>query len=65
MRAVSFALLLFLSSSALADDGEKLLGNWKLVSLFTEDVQTKQRSNVLGEHPRASLDLLPSASSQF
>ena len=51
MRAVSFVILLFLSSSALADDREKLLGNWKLVSFFTEDVQTKQRSSVFGEHP--------------
>ena len=51
MRAVSFVILLFVSSSALADDREKLLGNWKLVSFFTEDVQTKQRSNVYGEHP--------------
>jgi Lipocalin-like domain len=50
MRA-AFVILLLLSSSALADDREKLLGNWKLVSFFTQDVQTKQRSNVFGEHP--------------
>ena len=50
MRA-AFVILLLLSSSALADDREKLLGSWKLVSFFTEDVQTKQRSNVFGEHP--------------
>jgi len=51
MRVVSFVILLFFSSSAFADDAEKLLGNWKLVSFFTEDVQTKQRNNVYGEHP--------------
>jgi hypothetical protein len=51
MRTPSFVVLLFLSSSALADDREKLLGNWKLISFFTENVQTKQRSNVFGEHP--------------
>jgi len=50
MRAASLVIFLFLSSSAFADDGEKLLGNWKLVSLFAEDVQTKERSSVLGEH---------------
>jgi hypothetical protein len=59
MRAVSFVILLFLSSSALADDREKLLGNWKLVSFFTEDVQTKQRSNVFGEHPNGFIGFTP------
>jgi Lipocalin-like domain len=59
MRAVSFVLLLFLSSSALADDQQKLLGNWKLVSLFMEEVQTKQRSNVLGEHPSGFIGFTP------
>jgi Lipocalin-like domain len=59
MRAVSFVILLFLSSSALADDGEKLLGNWKLVSLFTEDVQTKQRNTILGEHPSGFIGFTP------
>ena len=59
MRAVSFVILLLLSSSALADDREKLLGNWKLVSFFTEDVQTKQRSNVFGEHPNGFIGFTP------
>ena len=59
MRAVSFVILLFLSSSALADDREKLLGNWKLVSFFTEDVQTKQRSSVFGEHPNGFIGFTP------
>jgi hypothetical protein len=51
MRVVLFILCSLVSSSALADDMEKLLGNWKLVSFYTEDVQTKQRNNVYGEHP--------------
>ena len=59
MRAVSFVILLLLSSSALADDREKLLGNWKLVSFFTEDIQTKQRSNVFGEHPNGFIGFTP------
>ena len=59
MRGVSFVILLFVSSSALADDREKLLGNWKLVSFFTEDVQTKQRSNVFGEHPNGFIGFTP------
>ena len=45
MRCISLVILLLLSSSALADDAEKLLGNWRLVSFFTEDMQTKQRTN--------------------
>jgi Lipocalin-like domain len=59
MRALSFVILLFLSSSALADDREKLLGNWKVISLFTEDVQTKRRSNVFGEHPNGFIGFTP------
>jgi hypothetical protein len=59
MRAVSFVILLLLSSSALADDREKLLGNWKLVSFFTDDVKTKQRSNVFGEHPNGFVGFTP------
>ena len=59
MRGVSFVILLFLSSPALADDREKLLGNWKLVSFFTEEVQTKQRSNVFGEHPNRFIGFTP------
>jgi hypothetical protein len=40
-----------LGSAAAADDREKLLGNWKLVSFFTEDVDSKQRNDVYGERP--------------
>ena len=35
-----------------ADDKEKVVGTWKLVSVVYEDVQTKVRTSVLGEHPK-------------
>jgi hypothetical protein len=40
------------SVSAAADDREKLLGNWKLVSVYAEDVQTKRSCNPYGDHPK-------------
>ena len=42
-----------------ANDQEKLLGNWKLVSFFTEDVQTKQQNNVYGERPNGYIGFTP------
>jgi Lipocalin-like domain len=45
-------LLLFLVASARADDKSTIVGTWKLVSVVYEDVQTKERTPVLGEHPR-------------
>jgi hypothetical protein len=59
MRCISLVILLLLSSSALADDAEKLLGNWRLVSFFAEDVQTKQRNNPYGEHPNGFIGFTP------
>jgi Lipocalin-like domain len=59
MRCISLVILLLLSSSALADDADKLLGNWRLVSFFTEDIQTKQRTNSYGEHPNGFIGLTP------
>lgn len=44
-------LCVLLGLPAVADDREKLLGEWKLVTLYTEDVDTKQRINVYGERP--------------
>jgi hypothetical protein len=35
-----------------ADDSPKLVGLWKLVSFYTEDVHTKVRANVYGDHPK-------------
>jgi hypothetical protein len=52
LLASMFSLVLGgLATPATADDQEKLLGNWKLVTFYTEDVQTKQRNNVYGERP--------------
>jgi hypothetical protein len=41
-----------LTVPALADDRDKLIGNWKLISLYTEDAQSKQRVNPYGEQPK-------------
>jgi hypothetical protein len=44
-----------LSSSAFANDAElrqKIVGTWTLVSVVYEDQETKERTPVLGEHPR-------------
>ena len=38
-------------------DDEKLLGTWKLVSCFMEDVETKERKAVWGERPNGYLTL--------
>lgn len=52
MRIVwSIATLLF-ATSAFAGDAEKIVGSWKLVSVVYEDATTKERTPVLGEHPR-------------
>jgi len=55
MRLVLAALLMSLSSSALANDAElrqKIVGTWTLVSVVYEDQVTKELSPVLGEKPR-------------
>jgi len=65
MRCISLVILLLLSSSALADDADKLLGNWRLVSFFTEDIQTKQRTNSYGEHPNGFIGFTPGRFYEF
>jgi hypothetical protein len=52
MRAILFCALLILSTAARAADKDRIVGTWKLVSVTYEDAQTKQRTPVLGEHPR-------------
>ena len=55
MRLVLAALLISLSTSALANDAElrqKIVGTWTLVSVVYEDQATKELSPVLGEKPR-------------
>jgi hypothetical protein len=52
MRAILAGALMVLASNALADDKEKIVGVWTLVSVVYEDQATKERTPVLGEHPR-------------
>jgi len=52
MRAIIIGILMVLATTALADDKEKIVGTWKLVSVVYEDQLTKERTPVLGEHPR-------------
>ena len=51
-----FAVIFSLAGlTARADDSElrqKIVGSWKLVSVVYEDRDTKERTPVLGEHPR-------------
>ncbi len=41
----------------IADDIEKLAGSWRMVSFFTEDVATKERNNLYGEHPNGFIGI--------
>ena len=52
MRAIMVGILMAMATLAHADDKDKIIGTWKLVSVVYEDQQTKERSPVLGEHPR-------------
>jgi hypothetical protein len=55
MRTLLFCGLLILASPAHADDKSDraaIVGTWKLVSVVYEDQTTKERTPVLGEHPR-------------
>jgi hypothetical protein len=51
MQIVIPCIAVLLASPAWAD--ERLLGNWKLITFFTEDVQTKERNNTIGITNRA------------
>lgn len=52
MRALLLFLSLLLAGTAHADDKTAIVGTWKLVSVVYEDVVTKERTPVLGEHPK-------------
>jgi len=52
MRKILFSVLWLLSSPVFADETQRIIGTWKLVSVMYEDVQTKERTPVLGEHPK-------------
>src|SRR5258708_39777610 len=53
MRGIFIGLWLLLAAlPARADDKDKIVGTWKLVSVVYEDQQTKERTPVYGEHPK-------------
>jgi len=52
MRAILIGLLLLATAPARADDKSAIVGTWKLVSVVYEDSVTKERTPVLGEHPK-------------
>ena len=55
---IILGILLFVQP-AIGEDRVNLAGSWTLVSLFTEDVQTKARHHVYGEHPQGHLSITP------
>jgi Lipocalin-like domain len=52
MRPFLLRALLLVSVPLHAADKDRIVGTWKLVAVEYEDAQTKERSPVLGEHPR-------------
>jgi len=55
MRVLLLCLLALVATAAHADDAalkQKIVGNWKLVSVVYEDQESKGRTPVYGEHPR-------------
>ena len=54
MRTFAFAAALAFSQIAGADDAERIVGTWKLVSVLYEDAQTRERTPVLGAHPKGT-----------
>jgi hypothetical protein len=60
LRTLMIALSLFLlAKPSHADDKDRLLGTWKLLSAVHEDVATKERKRVYGEHPNGYLVFTP------
>lgn len=51
-KLILVIVVLHLSSWARADDFDRIVGNWQLVSVLYEDATTKERTPVLGEHPK-------------
>jgi len=52
LAGIVLGALVLLVRPAFADDKDKIVGTWKLVSVVYEDIQTKERTPVLGEHPK-------------
>ena len=60
LRTLMIGLSLFLlATPSHADDKDKLLGTWKLLSAVHEDVATKERKQVYGEHPNGYMAFTP------
>jgi hypothetical protein len=49
---VALTVLVLANGPVRADDREKIIGTWRLVSVLYEDQQTKERWPVYGEHPK-------------
>ena len=58
-RIILGLLGIFIATAALADDKDKLLGTWKLVSFVLEDAETKEKKTLFGEHPQGYFTFLP------
>jgi hypothetical protein len=56
LTAIAAALV---CCASLVHANEALLGNWKLVSFYTEDTKTQQRTNAYGEHPTGAIGFTP------
>jgi hypothetical protein len=56
---VALILLVFVAQPSLADDRDKLLGIWKLVSWEKETIATGQRNLFLGKSPTGYLIFTP------
>jgi hypothetical protein len=53
MRVTWLVILFLLGAPAhAADDTSRIVGTWKLVSVMYEDAITKEKTPVLGAHPR-------------
>jgi len=61
MRAawLVFGASLVNAQPVFADEEDKLFGTWKVLSAVVEDVQTKEKTPLYGEHPKGYLILLP------
>ena len=60
LRTLMIALSLFLLANPChADEKDRLIGTWKLLSAVHEDVATKERKQVYGEHPNGYIVFTP------
>ncbi len=60
LRTIMIALsLVLLAKPSHADDKDRLVGTWKLLSAVHEDVATKERKQVYGEHPNGYIVFTP------